>query len=270
MKPEPRVRADGELCDFFGLARVARAQWCFIAHRSRQLERQARPCARPSRPLRWHAQRRQPLCGLPAWPAWRGEASAHGSLRPAHPAGLQVKPPLGAANQVFDPDELIGIFIVAVEEPRARRLGRDLQLRKRKYVGNRDGISGTAQARHECGKQISNAPALGGLLGVPLARASGRSSSPRAPFGWRCLVLNLRMSYPQQRAFKCCTSSATRQRREITRASDASVVKIARLKIWQIAPGEKISVYRGEKLIAKFTRLSLFDDDEKQRFGLNE
>ena len=40
------------------------------------------------------------------------------------------------------------------------------------------------------------------------------------------------------------------------------MVKIARAKIWQISPGEKVSVYRGKVLIGEITRLSLFGEDD--------
>jgi|GEM_PF-5334059 len=46
----------------------------------------------------------------------------------------------------------------------------------------------------------------------------------------------------------------------LVRASDEAVIKIARAKVWEIAPGEKISVFRGEVLIGETNRLSLFDD----------
>jgi hypothetical protein len=47
----------------------------------------------------------------------------------------------------------------------------------------------------------------------------------------------------------------------LVRASDESVMKIARAKIWDIAPGEKISVFRGDVLIGETTRISLIDDE---------
>jgi hypothetical protein len=39
-----------------------------------------------------------------------------------------------------------------------------------------------------------------------------------------------------------------------------AVTKVARQKVWQIAPGEKVLVYRGTKLIGELTRHGLFDE----------
>jgi hypothetical protein len=56
----------------------------------------------------------------------------------------------------------------------------------------------------------------------------------------------------------------------LVRASEHSVKKIAREKIWQISPGEKVSVFRGKDLVKEFTRLSLLDEEDRKRFGLSE
>jgi hypothetical protein len=53
----------------------------------------------------------------------------------------------------------------------------------------------------------------------------------------------------------------------MVRASERSVIKLAREKSRQLPIGEKVSVFRGEKPIAEITRLSLFDEEDRERFG---
>jgi len=55
----------------------------------------------------------------------------------------------------------------------------------------------------------------------------------------------------------------------LVRASDDAVMKIARQKIWQVRPGEKIQVFRGTRLINQWTKLSMFDDLDKDYWGLS-
>lgn len=51
----------------------------------------------------------------------------------------------------------------------------------------------------------------------------------------------------------------------LVRGSDQSVINIARGKMWSISPGESILVYRGSELIARMTRESLFNGEDRQR-----
>jgi hypothetical protein len=53
----------------------------------------------------------------------------------------------------------------------------------------------------------------------------------------------------------------------LVRASQRSVMKLAHEKSRQLAIGEKVYVFRGDKLIAEVTRLSIFDEADRQRFG---
>jgi hypothetical protein len=46
-----------------------------------------------------------------------------------------------------------------------------------------------------------------------------------------------------------------------------AVKKAARAKIWQVASGEKVSLFRGDEMIDQWTRHSLFDAEDRERFG---
>ena len=52
----------------------------------------------------------------------------------------------------------------------------------------------------------------------------------------------------------------------LVRASERPVIKLAHEKSRGLPIGEKVAVFRGDKLIAEITRLSLFDEADKQRF----
>jgi hypothetical protein len=51
------------------------------------------------------------------------------------------------------------------------------------------------------------------------------------------------------------------------RASERPVIKLAHEKSRGLPIGEKVAVFRGDKLIAEITSLSLFDEADKERFG---
>jgi hypothetical protein len=46
-----------------------------------------------------------------------------------------------------------------------------------------------------------------------------------------------------------------------------AVKKAARAKIWEVAPGEKVSIFREDKLIGEATRISIFDEADRKHFG---
>jgi hypothetical protein len=53
----------------------------------------------------------------------------------------------------------------------------------------------------------------------------------------------------------------------LVRASERPVIKLAHEKSRGLPIGEKVAVFRGDKLIAEITSLSLFDEADKERFG---
>lgn len=46
----------------------------------------------------------------------------------------------------------------------------------------------------------------------------------------------------------------------LVRSSVDTVMKIAREKAWDLSPGEKVLVFRGQQLIGEVTHLPLFDE----------